>query len=136
MDDLGNWVYIILMVVVGISSLFSSINKKKGQKQTQTPSPEIPDDRFPAPPVPLEPVPVPTHLPAKKIRKSSPPIPGNTGNKPFGSPLKSSLDETHLQTESAIKPDEDYSLAEELDLTDTEAFRKAIIYSEIINRRY
>jgi len=124
MDEFGNWIYIIIMVIVAITSLLSSMNKKKGQQQTQMPDPEFPEEWFPAPPVPP--------VPKKMNRKTPPPIPGHSRNQPYHSIPTTQM----LSVESHLTPEEESVLADELDLTDAEAFRKAIIYSEILNRKY
>ena len=121
MDEFGNWIYIIVMVVVAISSLLRSMNKKKGQQQTQMPDSEFPEEWFPVPPAPK-----------KKTKKTLPPIPGHIRNQPYHSIPTSKM----LHVESNLVPEEESVLADELDLTDAEAFRKAIIYSEILNRKY
>jgi len=124
MDELGNWVYIILMVVVGISSLWSSINKKKGQQQTSIPAPDPPEPSFPVPPVPV-----------KKNKKSTL-FEHAKSEQPFGSRLTSQMAESSLPKETSIEPEEEFVLVDELDLKDAESFRRAIIYAEILNRKY
>jgi len=130
MDELGNWVYIILMVVFAISSLYRSINKKKEEQSTQMPVPELPDFQdFPEQPYTMPPVPM------KKSRKSHPPAP-TPKNQPYSSLFASSTVSESLHVEKSFMPEQESALADELDLTDAEAFRKAIIYSEILNRKY
>ena len=124
MDEIGNWVYIILMFVVLISGVFKSFTKKKEQQQTQMPVPEVPEDEFPVPPVPR-----------KMTRKLPPPIPVQK-NKPYSSLFASPSVTESMQTEMSFSPEQESVIADELDLTDAEAFRRAIIYSEIINRKY
>jgi len=124
MDEIGNWVYIILMFVVLVSSVFKSFTKKKEQQQTQFPFPDIPEEEFPVPPAPK-----------KKARKSPPPIPVQK-NQPYSSLYASQGVAENLQTEVSMMQEPECTLADELDLSDPEAFRKAIIYSEIINRKY
>jgi len=124
MDEIGNWIYIILMFVVLISSVFKSFTKKKEQQQTQIPIPEDIEEEFPVPPVPM-----------KKTRKLPPPIPVQK-NKPYSSLFASPSVTESMQAELFITPEPENTLADELDLTDPESFRKAIIYSEIINRKY
>ena len=123
MDEFGNWIYIIIMVIVAITSLLSSMNKKKGQQQTQMPDPEFPEEWFPTPPVPP--------VPKKMNRKTPPPIPVHSKNKPYHSIPMSQILNTEL-----LEPEKETLLIDELDLSDAEAFRKAIIYSEILNRKY
>jgi hypothetical protein len=126
MDEFGNWVYIILMAVVVISSVIKSINKKKEQQQPQPqiPVPEPMEQSFPVPPATI-----------KKSRQMPPPAPKQK-NQPYSSLFASQTIAESLQTELALTSQQESALADELDLTDTEAFRKAIIYSEIVNRKY
>jgi len=126
MDEFGDWIYIILMVVVGISSLFSSINKKKSRQQTQMPLPEPvepSESSYPAPSVPK-----------KKERKLSPPVPGHLKPQSYNTDL--SVPTTDTQAEIYLMQEEESTLAGELELTDPDAFRKAVIYSEILKRKY
>jgi len=128
MDEFGDWIYIILMVVVGITSLFSSINKKKREQQTQMPSPESvepTESSYPAP-----------SAPKKKERKLPPPVPGHIKHQSYNTDLAFPTVETGLQTEIYLTQEEENTLAGELELTDPDAFRKAVIYSEILNRKY
>lgn len=124
MDELGNWVYIILMVVVAISSLYKSIRKKNEQQQTQSPVPKPAEQSYPAPPIPM-----------KKSKKLPPPVPKQM-NPPYSSLFASSTVAESIKTEISLMPEQESALADELDFTDAEAFRKAIIYAEIVNRKY
>ena len=124
MDEFGDWIYIILMVVVGISSLFRSISKKKEQQPTQMPVPKPPQQSHRVPPVPT-----------RKSRRMPPPVPEHL-RQSFSSLFESSTVAESIKTEMALMPEQESALADELDLTDAEAFRKAVIYSEILNRKY
>ena len=123
MDEFGDWIYILVMVVIGISSLFSSKNKKKTQQQTQMPSPEPLDLPFPD-----------LSVPKKKERKQPPPVPGHINRQPFNT--QSTISKTIPQIEKNLLQEEESTLAGELELTDPDTFRKAIIYSEVLNRKY
>ena len=129
MEDLGNWVYILLMVVVGISSMLSSINKKKGQQQTQMPDSDFPELSFPEAPVPVP-------IPKERNKKSSPSFPEQRKHQPLRSHSTFPVTDNSVQSELSITHEKENKWIDELDLTDAEAFRKAIIYSEIINRKY
>ena len=129
MDEFGDWIYIILMVVVGISSLFSSINKKKKQQQTQMPLPEPVEQTEPA--EPWHPTAPP--VPKKKERKLPPPVPGHLKPQSYNTDL--AFPTTDTQTEIYLQ-EEESTLATELELTDPDAFRKAVIYSEVLKQKY
>ena len=128
MDEFGDWIYIILMVVVGISSLFSSISKKKRGQQTQMPLPESVEPTelsYPAP-----------SIPKKKERKLPPPVPGHLKPQSYNTRLTFPDVETALQSEIYLMQEEESTLAGELELTDPDTFRKAVIYSEVLKRKY
>ena len=48
MDNVGDWLYIVFLIVAGVSGLFNAKNKKKQVKPVQQPSKEIPGqpDRY------------------------------------------------------------------------------------------
>jgi hypothetical protein len=126
MDEYGDWVYIILMVVVGISSLIGSINKKKRQQEMQMPVPEYSDEpSFPIPSVPTQ-----------QERKQPPPAPKQPKRQPFSTLSSAPTVVTVSPSETFFKPEEEHTIADELDLSDADAFRKAVIYSEILHRKY
>ena len=124
MDEFGDWIYIILMVVVGISSLFSSISKKKRQQQTQMPVPVPSESTFPEP-----------SIPKQKARKQ--PLPAFEQSKriPYDANMTHRVEDNRLQAETFVEQEES-TLSDELDLSDADAFRKAVIYAEILNRKY
>ena len=124
MDEFGDWIYIILMVVVGISSLFSSINKKKREQQTQMSLPEPLESSDSSYPVPS--------VPPKKERKLPPPVPGHFKHQPYNAQLTFPDVDTASQTEIYFAQEEESILAGELELADPDDFRKAVIYSEIL----
>ena len=124
MDEIGNWIYIILMFVVLISSVFKSFTKKKEQQQAQIPVPEALEEVFPFPPAPK-----------KKTKKLPPPIPVQK-RQAYSSLFAFPSVAESLQAELSMNQEPENTLADELDLTDHESFRRAIIYSEIINRKY
>ena len=128
MEELGDWVYIILMVVVGISSLISSANKKKRQQQMQMPSPvSEPSEEYEMP------YPTPS-VPKKKEKILPPPVPGQSKRQPYGAHVTYS--DSGTQTEILRSQEDENTLINELELTDPDSFRKAVIYTEILKRKY
>ena len=135
MDELGNWIYIILMVVVAISSLFSSMNKKRRQQQAEIPERDMPETPYQEIPVPFpDPAPAPSSV--KKIRPTSSPVTERFRHQPLSSLMSFPLTETSEQTAISQVTDDEYVLVDDLDLTDTESVRKAVIYSEILKLKY
>ena len=124
MDEFGDWIYIILMVVVGISSFVGSINKKKRQQQSQMPLPETSEPSYPSP-----------YVPEQKERKQPPPVPGHSKHNLLNAQSTLPTNETDVQTDISFMQEES-TIANELELSDPDAFRRAIIYSEILNRKY
>ena len=129
MEELGDWVYIILMVVVGISSLFSSVKKKKKAQQMEmpTPVPSAPSEAwYPATP----------SVPNKKEKILPPPVPGQSKRQPLNAHLAYSDLDTGTQSEILCTQEDEIALVNKLELSDPDTFRKAVIYAEILNRKY
>jgi hypothetical protein len=113
MDNLGDWLYVIFLVVAGVSGFISSGKKKrmlqeeerKGQHEIVVEPASVPE---------LAPVRV-TVRPKKKNRPISPVAP------------PPSRDTEEPEVVSPVVTKEFY---------DPEALRKAIIYTEIFNRKY
>lgn len=142
MDNAGDWLYIVFLIIAGISSLFGSKNKKKRPKQILgqpdreivTNEDNVPDKGFweileeMQNPKPAK-QPVPTPKRKKKQQQVADPSPFLAAEKvtdkqsPAGNRLVVS------------------STEEEIPLTDIEfdnaaELRKAVIYTEILNRKY
>lgn len=121
MEDIGNLVYYILIFAVAIISWISSLTKKKQQHQTTIPSP------FPTQEMPT----VPPAVPRKK-KQAPPPVPKKTRQQ---SNTNSFLSSKYKESTPVLLEEEGASIADDLDLNNAETFRKAIIYSEILNRK-
>ena len=92
----------------------------------QMPVPEYPDEpSFPIPPVSTP-----------QERKQPPPAPKQPKRQPFSTLSSASTVVTGSPSETFFKPEEEHAIADELDLSDADAFRKAVIYSEILHRKY
>ena len=142
MDNAGDWLYIVFLIIAGISSLFGSKNKKKRPKQILgqpdreivTNEDNVPDKGFweileeMQNPKPAK-QPVPTPKRKKKQQQVADPSPFLAAEKVTDkqSPAGNRLVVT--------------STEEEIPLTDIEfdnaaELRKAVIYTEILNRKY
>ncbi|MDR2232153.1 MAG: hypothetical protein LBE56_03400 [Tannerella sp.] len=130
MDELGNWVYIILMAVVGISSFISSVNKKKRQQQANFPVPQPAEPSFPMPSFPAPPV------PRRKEVKAPPPMRKKLHNPPVVSQFTDPDDDISVGEITSAAPVEEIPIINTLKLNNTDDIRKAFIYAEIINRKY
>ncbi|MDR2469374.1 MAG: hypothetical protein LBD27_02690 [Tannerella sp.] len=120
-NQIGDWLYyIVILTVVGIS-LVSSLNKKKKRPEILS-EPELLDEMMPPSP------------PVRMQRKTPPPV--------RKSRLSDRLDMAQegirtLTPESPAVPDEpEIAWADSLELTDTDGLRKAVIHAEIFNRKY
>lgn len=154
MDNLGDWLYILILIAAGIGSLFSSAKKKK-QAEQQPPQPtlhpehdetktqkpksfwEILEEEMKRGSVPQgQPQPTPQPIKAenrkKTQKKSSVPTPSFAeGEKAIKDHRLSSTLSSSIETQE----DETYSISVE-SFQNTDELKKAIIYSEILNRKY
>jgi hypothetical protein len=155
MDNLGDWLYIVILIAVGISSIFSSAKKKKraGQAPRQSiPETEHGESHTPKPKsfwelleemqggvqVPEEtPQPIITEKKKKTPEKKKqartstlPPAYSSEGTCAFKeTPDSQPLHSINLSEEEAFAlPADSFQTVDEL--------KKAIIYSEILNRKY
>ena len=131
-ENIGDWLYLIVLVIAGISSAFGS-GRKKRQQQTRSSQPNA-DSR-------------PTE---REIWQPTPPTETNTAAyKPVYETIAQSIrhdTRKDIKTvEATIKPafipqknfDEDHFVFSANDLPkDTDEWRKAFIYNEIFKRKY
>lgn len=114
MDNVGDWLYIVFLVIAGISSMFGSKDKKSRRAAEVLGEPEIV--------IPEEPKPIKRRV---KVAKPQPiveePIPERviTKHQPIKRTSKSMEESEHIDV--AITQEE---------------LRKAVIYAEILNRKY
>lgn len=146
MDNLNDWLYIVLLAIAGISSLFSSKKKKNrpteilGQpdkdivvQQEEVPQKgfwEILEEMQQEKPQPASPRPVATSTKKQKKQKAAEPTPFLTGERfTSGGPGQlSAISATEVPIEESASPE--FELDTPIDL------RKAVIYAEILNRKY
>ena len=154
MDNIGDWLYIVFLVIAGISSLFGSKDKKKAKKRPeilgQPDEDVVPSDQPSAEKGFWEILqetqkraesPTPKPRPAKKKKaKAKRKIAEGT---PSPQPISFLKKENHFPrtTESLsstpIQPIEDETgFMPEETFKDMGELRKAIICSEILNRKY
>lgn len=145
MDNLGDWIYIVFLIVAAVSGLFSSKNKKKrptqvlGQpeydttKEQQTPSGkgfwEILEEATNERPKQKT---VTSTIPEKKKNKKDTRQPN---------PFLSAEQNIHQSKVNPTPPvnfpiEEEHVLLEDIEFNNAEELRKAVIYSEILNRKY
>jgi hypothetical protein len=113
MDNLDNWLYIVLMVIAGISGLLSSGKKKKRPEEILK-QPEM------------------NKTPENHDWETISPL-----KKPVYTPLfkEGERNIVHQQTEEKPIQENRITVSEE-NFRDMDELKKAIIYSEILNRKY
>lgn len=141
MDNAGDWLYIVFLVIAGISGLFGSKNKNKRPKQaSRQPEREIviadedvPQKGFwdtwqemqnPQPQV----QPTPKKLKQKKQKAAT---------SPFLAGEKTTVKQMAAEAaRTRIPIMEEESNLQDLEFDNAAELRKAVIYSEILNRKY
>ena len=156
MDNIGDWLYIVFLVIAGISSLFGSKDKKKTKSRPEIlgqPDKDIVSDNQPSkdkgfweilqemqePQEAPAPKPRPIKKKKQKVKAKQPKETVVKTNKPEPFLTNESLipDSTPSPTYNPIKPIEDEpGLISEETFKDMEELRKAIICSEILTRKY
>jgi hypothetical protein len=128
MDNHVDWLYYIVILVVGLISFVGNLKKKKPQEQTLPPASPPSMEEILLPPVP--------QLQTRK-RKNPPPTP-KARRTSYTSPSQGMEEGRRMLDEETIAFGErkETTRAGELDLTDADVFRKAFIAAEILNRKY
>ena len=141
MDNVGDWIYIVFLIVAAISGLFSSKNKKKRPTQVlgQPGHDTYPEENTSSgkgfweileeattPQKPEAPT-APIHKKKKKTPASKPFL---STEQEIQKSKVSSSPITNFPTE------EEHALLEDIEFNNAEELRKAVIYSEILNRKY
>ena len=126
MESIGDWIYLVLILIFTASGMFGSKSKKKrptvvlggpeyepeGTERTSWEMPEDADASQSKKAKMPEPAPIP------KVEPSIGPLSSRTS-----AALENTAGEGH-------------SILEDVDFKDAEELRKAVIYSEILNRKY
>ena len=144
MDNVGDWLYIVLLVIAGISNLFSSKNKGKGKTPKQIekqPDREIVagEDHTPEkgfweileemqnPKQVKHPTTPPKRKPKRKqVTEPAPFLPVEKAAERL-SPIG--------EHQTTLPIDENNTLAD-IEFDNAAELRKAVIYTEILNRKY
>lgn len=137
MDNLGDWIYIVFLIVAAVSGLFSSKNKKKRPTQVLGQPEYEPTQKEHAPSGKgfweiLEEATTPPEKKEKKKKKKEirQPNPFLAAEQEIRNPKVSSSPIMNFPTE------EEHALLEDIEFNNAEELRKAVIYSEILNRKY
>lgn len=137
MDNLGNWIFIVLVILSLVGSyLTDKAQKAEAQKMNkpQTDAEELPAEEM-EPMTEVEPVPQPVPpvaVPRKSKRKAAAKVVAPTP--PHTPPHHSSQLKEKQKMETNLQPEKE---PEGINLAlDLEDMKKAVIYSEILNRKY
>lgn len=142
MDNAGDWLYIVVLIIAGISSLFGSKNKKKRPKQILgqpdreivTNEDNVPDKGFweileeMQNPKPVK-QPVPTPKRKKKQQQVAAPSPFLAAEKTAGR-------QSFAGNRLVVPPAKEESPLTDIEFDNAAELRKAVIYTEILNRKY
>ena len=141
MDNVGDWIYIVFLIVAAISGLFSSKNKKKHPTQVLG---QPGHDTYPEENTSsgkgfweiLEEATTP-----QKPEAPTAPIHKKKKKTPASKPFLSTEQEIQKSKVSSSQPmnfpiEEEHSMLEDIEFNNAEELRKAVIYSEILNRKY
>lgn len=144
MDNVGDWLYIILLIIAGIGNLFSSKNKNKSKTPKQIlkqPDREIVTDDKPTPEKDFweileemqnpKPVKRPATPPQKRQKQKQVTEPA-----PFLSVEKTTEKRSPIREHQASLPIEENNTLADIEFDNASELRKAVIYTEILNRKY
>jgi len=120
MEHVGDWLYYVIFFGIAIVSLINSVAKKK---PVETVSP---------PPVYESPAPPPAPLSVR--RKTPPPTPKRSKSSDRYDALFQKEGQRVFENEATT--DNEITTTDNWSLNDAETMRKAIIYTEILNRKY
>lgn len=121
MDGLNDWIYVVFLIVAVVSGLFGSKGKKRQRPIEVLGEPEYsaewdePKTAGEAEVKPSVSVPTPSSKVEPKVRQPKNSVPRAAAAPPSA---------------------EEHSMLEDMDLKNAEELRKAIVYSEILGRKY
>ncbi|MDR0742950.1 MAG: hypothetical protein LBF05_01135 [Tannerella sp.] len=144
MENIGDWLYLVIIIIAAISSFIGSINKKNKQAAGKQRPREIvtedweeknPWNRNTESPPPVMPKKQPTFRSQSQTQQTT-----GTDYRQFGNRKKTEKDYSIFQQEtSPIFPntEEDPTTVSLEDMpTNTDEWRKAFIYNEVFKRKY
>lgn len=151
MENIGDWLYLILIGVAGVISVINSGKKRKAEeeaKNAQPPrdivTPETASDRsfweiILSPEEEVQPKPQPVKVKKSVQPSPKPKTPPTRTEQPFltGETEIERMIRLQGENDSPIFAEEIYTpLVTSEELHEPEALRKAVIYAEILNRKY
>ena len=134
MDSIGDWLYIVFLVIAGISSMFNAAKKKKEEQNAPQEAP-IPQPRK-------------EQRQARRAKRSTRPMPvqqpvpvytteQDPAAMPMPNPFLTAEQEIpeHLTAETTTSIMEEPEISTLPSFSDREELRKAILYAEILQRK-
>ena len=143
-ENIGDWLYILFLAIAGISSMFSSKKKKKQPKQILgqpdrkivAEEESVPDKGFwevleemQNPKTTKQPVAAPKPKREQKKQQSVAPNPFLTAEKTAGR-------QSFAGNRLVVPPAKEESPLTDIEFDNAAELRKAVIYTEILNRKY
>ena len=138
MDELGDYLYLIFIGLAIVSSLFGRKKKKDAQKSAENPAPsthwqeilkEMTQEKEPV--REYEPLPVEVLQPRQNMAEQRPVVEMVNGTNFESEGVRSII---HKESDQAVIEDAQPLIT--VDFDDKEDLRRAIIYSEILSRKY
>ena len=139
MDNAGDWLYIVFLIIAGISGLFGSKNKKKRSKQVLgQPDRDIITDDTPQKGFweVLQEMQNPAPTPKPLVEPRRPRKQPVAGPAPFLSAETTTVRQAPAQNRIVSPSVEEESPAVDIEFDNAAELRKAVIYAEILNRKY
>ena len=134
MDSIGDWLYIVFLVIAGISSMFNAAKKKKEEQNTSQEAPITQPRR--------------EQRQARRVKRSARPMPvqqpvpvytteQDPAAMPMPNPFLTAEQEIpeHLTAETTTSTVEEPEISTLPSFSDREELRKAILYAEILQRK-
>ncbi len=125
MKSIGDWIYVIFIIIFAVSGMFGSKGKKK-RPTVVLGGPEYEPDRTEHTFWEM-----PEDSDASRGKKAKMPEPVPIPAEPSVGPLNPRTSAASVNATGG-----EHSILEAIDFEDAEELRKAVIYSEILNRKY
>jgi len=138
MENIGDWLYVVILIIAGVSSLFGSLVKKKNPAEQQRPVRDIFEEILIPQPVETEVETVPKRpkaVSSKRFKSSKSPVFPEYQSLETGEAYSSIMPKVSEKTPVAVEEEYQVFTAEDLP-SDVDEWRKALIYNEIFNRKY
>lgn len=133
MDNAGDWLYIVLIVIAGISSLIGSVRKKQEHTATgQPPSFEEEAKEQPSPEKKFREI-LQEEIRKKQSYPPSAPVSGKPAKR-YG--IQTPVEEGIPSLEQLFIEEDILSAPGQEILNNPDELKKAVIYTEIFNRKY